>query len=413
MKQKEKNSPKQLVPALRFPEFANAGDWIEKKIGDIGEVITGTTPNTQKKEYYGGEKLFVSPADIDESRFIFKTKTTLTELGFIQTRSIPKNSTLFVCIGSTIGKVAQNLVECASNQQINAVAPYSDFDSTFNYYILDLYSANISKLAGRHAVPIINKSKFSAVTLLIPSLPEQQKIADCLSSLDEVISLESQKLQSLQSYKKGLLQSLFPAEGETVPKLRFPEFKDAGDWEEVGGDILFDPITNKNHDSSLPILAITQEHGAIPRHLIDYQISVTEKSIESYKVVEPGDFIISLRSFQGGIEYSNYLGICSPAYIILRKKRDLSNHFYRYYFKTTKYIQDLNKNIEGIRDGKMVSFKQFSDIQIPFPSLPEQEKIVDCLSSVDALIQEQSERVEGLKAHKKGLLQGLFPVMGE
>lgn len=355
----------------------------------------------------------MSPADIDNSRFILKTKTTLTELGFQQTRSIPKNSTLFVCIGSTIGKVAQNLIECASNQQINAVVPNDNFNWAFNYYILDFYSENISKLAGRHAVPIINKSKFSAVSLFVPSLPEQQKIADCLSSLDDLIQLETKKWESLKSYKKGLLQNLFPAEGETVPKLRFPEFEGTGDWEEVGGDFLFDPITNKNHDSSLPILAITQEHGAIPRHLIDYQISVTEKSIESYKVVEPGDFIISLRSFQGGIEYSNYLGICSPAYIILRKNRDLSNHFYRYYFKTTKYIQDLNKNIEGIRDGKMVSFKQFSEIQIPFPSLPEQQKIADCLSSVDALIQVQSERVEGLKSHKKGLLQGLFPVIGE
>ncbi|MCC5815314.1 MAG: restriction endonuclease subunit S, partial [Leptospira sp.] len=160
MKKEKKHNAGSLVPKLRFPEFRDAGEWVEKSIGEIGEVITGTTPNTLKREYYGGEKLFVSPADIDDSRFILKTKTTLTELGFQQTRAIPKNSTLFVCIGSTIGKVAQNLVECASNQQINAVVPYDDFDWVFNYYILDLYSNKISKLAGRHAVPIINKSKF-------------------------------------------------------------------------------------------------------------------------------------------------------------------------------------------------------------------------------------------------------------
>src|SRR5450759_4617248 len=147
-----------------------------------------------------------------------------------------------------------------------------------------------------------------------------------------------------------------------VPKLRFPEFKDAGVWSYMNGDEVFEPISNKNHNSNLPILAITQEHGAIPRDEIDYSVIVTDKSVESYKVVEIGDFIISLRSFQGGIEYSNYKGICSPAYIILRKKNDAIDNFFRYYFKTRLFIQELNRNIEGIRDGKMVSFKQFSEI---------------------------------------------------
>ncbi|WP_017850368.1 restriction endonuclease subunit S [Leptospira interrogans serovar Szwajizak] len=198
-----------------------------------------------------------------------------------------------------------------------------------------------------------------------------------------------------------------------VPRLRFPEFKNAGDWDEVGGDSLFDSIVNKNHDSNLPILAITQEYGAIPRNQIDYQVYVAEKSIESYKVVEPGDFIISLRSFQGGIEYSNFLGICSPAYIILRKKNTLYDHFYRHFFKTETYIRSLNKNIEGIRDGKMVSFKQFSELFIPLPSLPEQQKIADCLSSIDELISIQAQKLDALKSHKKGLLQQLFPAEGE
>ena len=120
-----------------------------------------------------------------------------------------------------------------------------------------------------------------------------------------------------------------------VPRLRFPEFKRDGEWGYRNGDELFEPISNKKHNSDLPILAITQEHGAIPRELIDYHVSVLDKSLESYKIVEVGDFIISLRSFQGGIEYSNYLGLCSPAYIILRRKIDLINDFYRFYFKSS------------------------------------------------------------------------------
>lgn len=198
-----------------------------------------------------------------------------------------------------------------------------------------------------------------------------------------------------------------------VPKLRFPEFLKLDEWIHVGGDRLFEPITNKKHNSDLPILAITQERGAIPRDLINYTVIATDKSVQSYKVVDVGDFIISLRSFQGGIEYSQYKGICSPAYIILRKKEDIDSHFYRHYFKSDQFISDLNRNIEGIRDGKMVSFDQFSKIKIPFPSKMEQERIADCLSSLDDLITAQNDKINALKTYKKGLMQQLFPQEGE
>jgi type I restriction enzyme S subunit len=194
-----------------------------------------------------------------------------------------------------------------------------------------------------------------------------------------------------------------------IPELRFPDFMEEGEWEYLNGNKLFEPISNKKHNSDLPILAITQEQGPIPRDMIDYHVSVTDKSIESYKVVEIDDFIISLRSFQGGIEYSNYLGLCSPAYIILRKKVDVINDFYRHYFKSVLFIQDLNKNLEGIRDGKMVSYKQFSDILIPKPTKQEQQKIATCLSSLDEVIAAQSQKLATLKDHKKGLMQNLFP----
>lgn len=198
-----------------------------------------------------------------------------------------------------------------------------------------------------------------------------------------------------------------------VPKFRFTEFREG--WQYVNGDKLFEPISNKNHNSDLPILAITQEHGAIPRDKIEYHVSVTDKSIESYKVVKIGDFIISLRSFQGGIEFSEYNGLCSPAYIILRRKNnhEVINDFFKHYFKTRNFIRDLNKNLEGIRDGKMVSYKQFSDILIPFPKPDEQQKIADCLSSLDELITSHSQKLEALQAHKKGLMQELFPFEGE
>jgi len=191
-----------------------------------------------------------------------------------------------------------------------------------------------------------------------------------------------------------------------IPQLRFPEF--SGEWVEKRGDEVFENISNKNHNSDLPILAITQEYGAIPRDLIDYKMLVSEKSVSSYKVVDIGDFIISLRSFQGGIEYSNYKGICSPAYIVLKPKTPIEDRFYKYFLKTYNYIQDLNRKLEGIRDGKMISYKYFSEINLPFPSLPEQQKIAAFLTAVDNKIELLGKKQALLKEYKKGLMQKIF-----
>lgn len=198
-----------------------------------------------------------------------------------------------------------------------------------------------------------------------------------------------------------------------VPKLRFPEFRKEEAWTPKAGNSLFDQISDRNPEPGLPVLAITQEYGAIPRHLIDYHVSVTEKSIESYKVVRVGDFIISLRSFQGGIEYSRYHGICSPAYVILRRRSEGSDEYFRHYLKTERFVRILTKNLEGLRDGKMISYAQFSELMLPVPKPTEQQKIAECLNSMDDLITVQARKVDALKTHKKGLVQQLFPREGE
>ena len=198
------------IPAIRFPEFQNAPDWQETALENIGEIVTGNTPSTKEPNNYGGDRLFVSPADISDKRYVSQTKTTLSEKGFRLSRHIKENSILFVCIGSTIGKVAQNTRECATNQQINSIMPYKGHVADFVYSILEHYAPQIASIAGNQAVPIINKTLFSSVSLLMPKENEQQKIADCLSSVDELISTETAKLDQLKAHKKGLMQQLFP-----------------------------------------------------------------------------------------------------------------------------------------------------------------------------------------------------------
>ena len=198
-------------PRLRFLEFRDAGEWEDQSIGNIGKVVTGSTPSTAQPAFYGGGIPFVSPADISDMRFVDQTKTTLTQEGYAQTRPIRAGSVLFVCIGSTIGKVAQNIHDCATNQQINAIIPNSKHSEGFVYFALSLASERIALLAGRQAVPIINKSLFSSVRILVPKLPEQHRIASFLSSIETLITDENQSLEVLKAHKKGLMQQIFPS----------------------------------------------------------------------------------------------------------------------------------------------------------------------------------------------------------
>ena len=203
--------PGETVPRLRFPEFSEEGAWEETTIGNMGEVITGNTPSTSRRDFYGGDFMFVSPADISNLRFVEETKTTLTEAGFAECRPIKKNSVLFVCIGSTIGKVAQCSRPCATNQQINSLVVSPAFVADFAYYLLDRQSVRIARLAGKQAVPIINKSLFATVKVTAPVFAEQQRIADCISSLDARLAAQVQKINALKTHKQGLLQQLFPS----------------------------------------------------------------------------------------------------------------------------------------------------------------------------------------------------------
>ena len=203
--------PGETVPRLRFLEFSEEGAWEETTIGNMGEVTTGSTPSTSRRDFYGGGFMFVSPADISDLRFVEETKTTLTEAGFAECRPIKKNSVLFVCIGSTIGKVAQCSRPCATNQQINSLVVNPAFVADFAYYLLDRESVRIASLAGKQAVPIINKSLFATVKVTAPVFAEQQRIANCISSLDARLAAQVQKINALKTHNQGLLKQLFPS----------------------------------------------------------------------------------------------------------------------------------------------------------------------------------------------------------
>lgn len=184
--------------------------------------------------------------------------------------------------------------------------------------------------------------------------------------------------------------------------------EDFGEWDYFQASELFENYTNKNHDGNLTILAATQDKGIVPRDTIEIDIKSSEASVKSYKIIEKGQFVISLRSFQGGIEYSNYHGICSPAYTVLQPIKPINDIFYKNYLKTYDFIQRLSATVIGIRDGKQISYQAFSDLYLDYPTMPEQEKIAGFLTAIDERIDHTTAQLIHTKQWKKGLLQQMF-----
>jgi len=175
---------------------------------------------------------------------------------------------------------------------------------------------------------------------------------------------------------------------------------------------IFKSHSDKKHGNDLEILAATQENGIVPRSQIDIDIKCSDEGISGYKKVAVGDFVISLRSFQGGIEYSPYDGIVSPAYTVLKPTVPISDEYYKNYFKTAEFISRLNGAIYGIRDGKQIGYEDFGDIVVHYPPLPEQKKIAEILRQCNKVIELKQSKIEELQELKKACLNKMFPKEG-
>ena len=189
---------------------------------------------------------------------------------------------------------------------------------------------------------------------------------------------------------------------EKRPNLRFPNFDEP--WKVFRAEELFKNIADKNHPAET-VLTIVQGKGTLPRENAGRNIHYDNASLSNYKKVEKGDYIIHLRSFEGGLEMANEDGIVSPAYTILRCKKPHSSLFYEAYFHTDEFINHvLSKSVEGIRDGRQISYDAFKWLGLPYCSLPEQEKISNLFSALNRRIEKQQQLVDALKKYKRGLL---------
>ena len=274
------------------------------------------------------------------------------------------------------------------------------FKTTFARYIYLLFQIiDWKKYNEATGVPSLSKSTIERIMIPLPPLPEQEKIAEILSTWDKAIDKQTQLIEKLELRKKGLMQQLLTG------KKRLPGFTD--EWKKVKAGLIFKSVSIRSNKQEI-LLSATQEHGVIPRDMLESRVTMPTGDLSSFKLVDVGDFVISLRSFEGGIEYSQYRGVVSPAYTVLKKALDLDSAFYKAYFKSNDFIQRLSVAVIGIRDGKQISYSDFAYIKIPFPALQEQTAIANILSSSDEEIRLAQDKLAAMKEQKKGLMQVLL-----
>ena len=364
-----------LVPKLRFPEFLKTDGWRGEK---LEKLVTTVNPpvKLQTSSYLLQGKFPI----IDQSQDTICGWTN--DESTLITESLP-----LIVFGDhtcTLKFVAKPFAQGADGIKIIKAKPVISAAYLFQ-------SLNHSPLVMEDY-----KRHFSILKERVVYFPdvktgEQQKIADCFSSIDELITLESQKLDTLKRHKKGLMQQLFPAEGETIPKLRFPEFKEEGSWQ-------LKPIGE--------ILSIG--NGRDHKHLSDGDVPVFGsggymRSVSEY--LHDGESICIGRK-----------GTIDKPFFLSGKFWTVDTLFYTHSFKKSlpRFVYALFQRIEWLKHNEAggvpsLSKANIEKIEVLIPELEEQKKIADCLTSFDDRIAAQNQKIEIFKTHKKGLMQQLFP----
>lgn len=426
------------TPQLRFPEFSNDGEWEEKT---LGEVYSFKVTNSFPRDLLNYEKGNVKNIHYGDIHTKFSTLFDIRKevVPFINTNiSIDKIKSDCYCLEGDmifadasedlkdVGKSIE-IVELNNEKLLSGlhtllarqIKPKLAIGFGGHLFVSNIVRSQIQKESQGAKVLGISAGRLSKIEISYPtSTKEQQKIADCLSSLDELIAAQAEKVEALKTHKKALMQQLFPTEGETLPKLRFKEFENDGEWEEkalgkvfsifngyafssaesVGEGVLWVKIADvgiqemkKDTLSFLPL----QFKDTYSKFLLkkgDYVVALTRPILNrKLKIAQIDDFFDGslLNQRVGKIETKN------------------NKTFIYYYLQKENLVKTIEDNIAG-SDPPNLSPNEVNSIELLIPQLQEQQKIANCISSIDEQIAAESERLSALKVHKKGLMQGLF-----
>ncbi len=401
------------MPKWRFPKFRDRPTWAKRRLSEVLFEHCEKSSGTEEVFSVSVHKGVVN--QIEHLGRSFSASNTdhykrVNNGDVIYTKSPTGDFPFGIIKQSKVGKpVIVSPLYGVFRPETVALGTILDAYFEYRENVINYLSSIIQKGA-KNTINIRNDVFLSKSLPLPTDLAEQQKIADCLSSLDSLITAHSAGLEALKAHKKGLLQQLFPAEGEKVPRLRFPEFQDSGEWDEkklCSEGIAF--FRNKKLSvTELNLGTYVSTENLLP----DYggkTMAAKLPSIGSFTKFEKGDILVSnIRPYLKKVWQADESGAASNDVIVIAAGEKIASSFLSLLIANDQFISFVMKSAEGVKmpRGDKDVIKLYP---ITFPSIAEQQKIASCLSSVDERITAQTEKLAQLKLHKRGLMQGLFP----
>ena len=355
----------------------------------MGSTFTGLSGKT-KEDFGHGDAQFITYMNVFSNPVANLEMTEAVEIDAKQNR-VKKGDVFFTTSSETPEEVGMSCVmpENKDNIYLNSFCfgyrPTEKFDLDYLAYVLraDSFRKEMKFLAQGISRYNISKNKVMEVSIPIPNLEEQTMVGRYFSTLDHLITLHQRKCEQTKKLKKYMLQKMFPQNGAKVPEIRFDGF--TYDWEQRKLGDVFKEYSEKNH-TELSALTIIQGGGTVKREDSDRNLMYDTSNLSNYKMVRKDDFIVHLRSFEGGLEKSSLDGIISPAYHTFHSDM-ADSRFYYPYFRSYEFIKHkLVSHVYGIRDGRSIDIDGMKTIEIPYTSIEEQRKIGDYLDCLDHLI---------------------------
>ena len=396
-------------PKIRFKGYQE--DWEQRKFGDYNDLMTGY-PFESDKFSEDGIKL-VRGMNVKRGYLDFSEDICVKWNSCVGLENfLLKDGDILIqmdgaLIGKSYAKIKENQLPALLVQRVTRARTNNKFASQdFMYQTIQRdFLRYIEMNKTETAVPHLSLNDIRNFEIMVPCLAEQKKIGEYFDSLDNLITLHQRKREEMKTLKKYMLQKMFPQNGQLVPQIRFSGFTE--DWEQRKLGEVFKEYSEKNH-TELPALTIIQGGGTVKREESDRNLMYDESNLSNYKMVRKDDFIVHLRSFEGGLEKSLLDGIISPAYHTFHS--DVADsRFYYPYFRSHEFIKHkLVPHVYGIRDGRSIDIAGMKTIEIPYTSIEEQRKIGDYLESLDHLITLHQQKCDELRNIKKFMLQNMF-----
>ena len=385
---------------MRFPEFS--GEWKESTIGKEFELYSGNTPSRLDKENFVGDVNWITSGELKE-HYIGDTKEKISESSAKENnlRLMPEGTFVIAIYGLEAEGVRSTgsiiTKQSTISQACMAFTPKGNISNEFLY---SWYKKHGNVIGIRYAqgtkqqnlsYDIIEKFK-----IRYPSLKEQNKLNSFISLLDTRIAAQIRIIEDIKSLSDAICERLYnPIEKESWKTYKYAD--------------LFTISNERNSKLQYTnLLSASQEYGMIERNELNIDIKFEAASITNYKIVHPNQYVIHLRSFQGGFAYSENTGVCSPAYTILVPNEKLSTAFLKYYFTSKRFIDSLRIVTYGIRDGRSISVDEFLQLKVTIPDIAHQQHIVQVMQLWEEKIRTEEEYLSKLQQQKKYLLSSMF-----